>query len=246
MPDHPALGVSLDDGFIERLVHTRDALHAVVEHVVAPVRHAHDGHIGLRVLPGGAIGTPAFPTPDGPTVIRLVLTAGEPGSVDGAPVEIVVDVSGRERRAAVTTVAAAADLLGFEPGAPTAVYTPTTALVPDRALVLDPAAAGYLFDFFGAADAALRALAGQIVDEDPTEIQLWPEHFDLGFSASEVNYGASPGDENHRVPYLYVGPWSPPAGAFWNEAFGASRPVTEMGGAEFVAFLREGHDLAGG
>lgn len=54
-------------------------------------------------------------------------------------------------------------------------------------------------------------------------VQLWPEHFDLGFEmgigAQRANYGASPGDDRHSEPYLYVGPWE--AGdspnSFWND-----------------------------
>ena len=41
-------------------------------------------------------------------------------------------------------------------------------------------------------------------------VQLWPEHFDLATTIDEVNYGGSPGDDGHPLPYLYVGPWTPP------------------------------------
>ena len=41
---------------------------------------------------------------------------------------------------------------------------------------------------------------------DPSEIHLWPEHFDIAFEDQEVTYGGSPGDENHDEPYLYVAP----------------------------------------
>jgi hypothetical protein len=49
---------------------------------------------------------------------------------------------------------------------------------------------------------------------EPTPPQLWPEHFDvaieLGAEAGgfRAGYGASPGDELHPKPYLYVVPWS--------------------------------------
>ena len=36
---------------------------------------------------------------------------------------------------------------------------------------------------------------------------LWPEHFDVGIDANEVNYGVSPGDASCPEPYAYVGPW---------------------------------------
>ena len=45
---------------------------------------------------------------------------------------------------------------------------------------------------------------------------LWPEHFDLGIALDEVNYGVSPGDSGHPLPYAYVGPWTPREGEFWN------------------------------
>ena len=56
---------------------------------------------------------------------------------------------------------------------------------------------------------------------------LWPEHFDVATTIGEINFGGSPGDEAHPLPYLYVGPWSLPDGddPFWNEPFGASAPA---------------------
>ena len=70
---------------------------------------------------------------------------------------------------------------------------------------------------------------------------LWPEHFDLGISIDEVNYGVSPGDAHVPEPYAYVGPWTPREGAFWNKPFGATRPMGESPDARaLVAFFREG------
>ena len=67
------------------------------------------------------------------------------------------------------------------------------------------------------------------VADDPAESQLWPEHFDLATTMAEVNYGCSAGDDGHPWPYLYVGPWSPPAqGGFWNEPFGASLSLEDV------------------
>ena len=59
---------------------------------------------------------------------------------------------------------------------------------------------------------------------EPPVAQLWPEHFDLAVTLDEVNYGGSPGDDEHPLPYLYVGPWTLPTDGdpFWNEPFGAS------------------------
>lgn len=61
------------------------------------------------------------------------------------------------------------------------------------------------------------------VSEAPTELILWPEHFDVAIEVGDeaagtrATYGFSPGDENHREPYAYVAPWTAqPAGDFWN------------------------------
>jgi hypothetical protein len=53
---------------------------------------------------------------------------------------------------------------------------------------------------------------------------LWPEHFDLGVTVDEVDYGCSPGDAAIPQPYLYVGPHAGPPvrDAFWNAPFGAA------------------------
>ena len=50
---------------------------------------------------------------------------------------------------------------------------------------------------------------------------LWPEHFDVAVTDAEVNYGVSPGDDFHPLPYAYVGPWTSRIGEFWNAPFGA-------------------------
>ena len=75
-------------------------------------------------------------------------------------------------------------------------------------------------------------------DQEPV---LWPEHFDLGISLDEVNYGVSPGDSQIPRPYAYVGPWSAREGTFWNTPFGAARPLTELPDVDaLVAFFHEG------
>ena len=56
-----------------------------------------------------------------------------------------------------------------------------------------------------------------------------------------MNLGASPGDAEHPEPYLYVGPWAPHEGAFWNEPFGASLGRARVESVEAaVAFFRQG------
>ena len=88
---------------------------------------------------------------------------------------------------------------------------------------------------------ASRELHGD--DATESEAQLWPEHFDLATTIDEVNYGGSPGDDGHPLPYLYVGPWSLPddGDPFWNEAFGASTTADASLTVEAtVAFFESG------
>jgi hypothetical protein len=196
------------------LVRTRRSLHAVAEHILGAALHASTGHIGLRATPGG-FGTPPFEGTKGPCQLR----------VDGT--DLVVSDREGERRARLATLRAAADLAGVAPGAPADVYTPATPLDLDRPLDIERDAARALADFFATVDAALVRLPGGPSGDTAGGPQLWPEHFDLAITVDEVNYGGSPGDDEHPLPYLYVGPWNLPTDGdpFWNEPFGASTTV---------------------
>ena len=150
---------------------------------------------------------------------------------------------GRERRAPLTTLRASAELTGVEAGAPSSVYPPSTPLDLDAPLAIDPAHATTIADWYALVAEALEALRAERPGEEPSIVQLWPEHFDLACAISEVNYGGSPGDEGHVLPYLYVGPFSPPPvdGAYWNEPFGASRSRDHVARVEdALTFFREG------
>jgi hypothetical protein len=108
-----------------------------------------------------------------------------------------------ERRAALTSLEAARGIVAD--------------LVPqplsDEPLAIDAAASAVLGEWYAFGHAVLSAFA----DASATEIRLWPEHFDIAIEMGEVNYGFSPGDEQHPEPYAYVGPWTaPPAGELWN------------------------------
>jgi hypothetical protein len=214
----------------EDLVRTRRSLHRVAEHVLAAARHAAEGRIGLRVVPGG-FGTPPFPSEHGPRTLTVV-------GID----LVAVDDRG-ERRRALTTVAAAAEQAGIEPGLAPDVYPLATGPDPEAPLELDRAAAAELAIWFMRVDEALRSF---LADRSPQPaVTLWPEHFDVAATVDEVNYGGSPGDDDHDVPYAYVGPWSPREGVFWNEPFGASRAATELPTAGAVLeFFREGEACA--
>ena len=87
----------------------------------------------------------------------------------------------------------------------------------------DTASATALGELFGFGCSILEQLRGELYDEGPTAIQLWPEHFDIAFELGDegagrrANYGLSPGDGDHAEPYLYVGPWDTSvSGETWN------------------------------
>lgn len=214
---------------------TRLDLHALAEHVLAAARFASTGRIGLEAVHGG-FATPEFDGPAGPTVVAVESTS------------LVVRDGAGERRAAITTIGDAAELVGIEPGAPAEVYPPATPLDPDRPLTVEPAAAARIGAWFTTANEALVRFVADLdtngVEADP--ITLWPEHFDLATVAEEVNYGASPGDDEVAGPYAYVGPWQRRSGAFWTETWGAARLAAELPTPDAVlGFWREGRERAG-
>ena len=68
------------------------------------------------------------------------------------------------------------------------VYADGTDVDLDETLHVDDAAAAILIAAWSAGDDALRRL-------EPDQVPvLWPEHFDVGISVDEINYGVSPGD----------------------------------------------------
>jgi hypothetical protein len=214
------------------LLTTAHCLHAVAEQVIAADLYRHTGKIGLRITPGG-FGTPPFDRDGDTRRIR----------VDG--VELVVEDGNGERRAALTTIEAAADLVGVEPGAPD-VYTAVMPLDPSRPLDIDPEAAHVIATWLGLVDEALARFSTDHATESPTTAQLWPEHFDLAISIGDANYGGAPPDNDVSAPYLYVGPWKARSGAFWNEPFGASlRRTDDMTVDDAIAFFDEGYRRLG-
>jgi hypothetical protein len=182
---------------------TRDALHRVAEEIVAPARKPHN-EIALSVTPGG-FGTPPFEHGGRTLQVR----------VEGA--ELVVSTDETETRSAITSIVAAAAVVG-------------ESLLPDGLpedasdLGVDPEAATRLGEFYELAAEALATFTDSLPhDSDASSTNLWPEHFDVAFEAGSeadgkrANYGASPGDEHHDEPYLYVGPWGGEVeGELWN------------------------------
>ncbi len=220
----------------KQFAQTRESLHALAEHVLAATRYHAIGRIGLRVVPGG-FATPPFG--DDQRTIGVERT------------ELVVRAGGQERRTPITTLRAAGEFVGVEPGAPSNVYKPATPCNLDAPLLVDADAARRLDAWYALGDAALRRLALEIADDQPSDLTLWPEHFDVAIRAGEVNYGASPGDAQVPEPYLYVGPigldLAATGDSFWNQPFGATVTWEEIHSVEAaVEFLRQGRQHAGG
>jgi hypothetical protein len=201
------------------LVATRRCLHGVAELVMAGPQYRRSGTIRLRVVPGGfaTVAEPALRTD------RTELVAGD-------------------RRTPLTgrTYAEIADRAGVDVGAPAGLYHDGSGMDAKDVIELEPAAAGYLADRLELGDRALRGFAPASVPV------LWPEHFDLGITVDEVNYGVSLGDATIAEPYAYVGPYQRRSGDFWNYPFGAARPLRELGADDaVVAFFAEGRERAG-
>jgi hypothetical protein len=208
---------------------TRAALHAVAEHILAAARYRAVGRIGLEPVRGG-FATPAF---DGKWI-----------EVEGT--DLVVRTEGGEvEREPITTLRSAGTFVGIAPGLPDGIYPAATPLDLDAGLEVDPDAARAIADWLALGQQALETFMAAHADESPSGPTLWPEHFDLALSMSEVNYGASLGDADHAGPYVYVGPWTRRDGAFWSESFGASRPAEAIGSVhDVLAFFEDGRERA--
>lgn len=205
------------------LVTTRLALHALAERVISPVRQrATGGRIALQARPGG------FGTQDLPT-------GGWTGVFGTEVVEVARN--GATRRTPITSLRGAAEFVG----------DPAADALPDEQLQLDRSSARRLAATFDGATWALERLrdaAGE--EEEPSGIDLWPEHFDIAITVGEerlgrrATYGVSPGDEHHPEPYAYVTPWTPdPAGSGWNATAFSGAEARYTGAAQALAFFLE-------
>ena len=229
------------------IVGTRNELQRVATHLLARARFEATGRFGLRVTWDG-IATPAF-GPDG-DVLRI---AGG----------LLVHESQRSGPAASRAIALDGHSLGELAEwvglnlASTFSAGPATPPVGDTGapLTVDPDACGVVLGWYRVGAQAVDRLLPDLAE--PSILQLWPEHFDLGIDSAtghgRVNLGTSPGDDAHPSPYLYVGPWEPDRPgdpAYWNASFGAVLDAAELGQAVkpevgALAFFRRGLELLG-
>lgn len=197
----------------EHLERTRRSLHGLAELVLAGPQYDAVGSIRLRVTPGG-FGTVAAPDlrVDG---LELVSATGR------------VPIRG--------TFAGLARACGVRERSLSDLYADGPRVAPEEEVGVNPDCVTEIVTALALGDAALRVVAADL------EPVLWPEHFDVAVSVDEVNYGVSAGDASLLHPYAYVGPWHPRSGSFWNQAFGATRPIRELRTLEaLVAFFRDG------
>ncbi len=196
---------------------TRRSWHWVAEWLMAGPQHRDSGTIRLQVVPGG------FATRDG----SIRVDRNELVTADGRRIRLQ------------GTLAEVAGEAGIAGGAPEGLYPDSSDAAPHSRLSIDQAAADALAGWLERGAAALGAFAPE---ETPV---LWPEHFDVGIAVDDVNYGISLGDAYEEAPYVYVGPWKPREGTFWNAPFGAARTWGELNDQGAVeAFLAEGKAIA--
>jgi hypothetical protein len=190
---------------------TRGSLHAIAELLLAGPQYRRTGTIRLRV------------DADGFSTVSEPLTRYAEGAVTHVGVRVPI--------AGELSYAELGKQLGVDAGAPEGLYHQGSGASVDQTPVLDRRAAADLVAALHRGDQALRRFAP---DQTPV---LWPEHFDVGITLDEVNYGVSLGDTYLDEPYMYVGPWKQRTGPFWNAPFGAAGPLaaTVEDVAEFFA-----------
>ncbi|HET9771278.1 MAG TPA: hypothetical protein VFS16_10345, partial [Acidimicrobiia bacterium] len=194
----------------EGYVATREALRRLAVYVLSPARKAVTGRIGLRSTPGG-FGTPPFGSDEQLSVTGTTLVRRRDGRTETIP---------------ITSLSAAAAFAGVVLSGDPGVGDDIPELGhPDEPLPVSAPAAAALGDWYGFAALVLEHFRVELNagGQACSEVQLWPEHFDMACNTEGVNFGCSPGDGFAAEPYVYVGPWNTEglAGGFWNAPFGA-------------------------
>ncbi len=192
---------------------TREHLHQLAFYAVSPARYKAVGRMGLR-HEGSGFGTPEF--------------EGRRLQIEGD--RLIHHGSEGVTSQAITTIRQACGFFGIEyqPQWFPDFHDPLQPFDPDLPLAVDPVATEALGSWYGFAWDVLESLRGHAVaGDDPSEVQLWPEHFDAATELGDyekgqrASYGASPGDDNHPEPYLYVSAWSEidRSNPYWNDEF---------------------------
>ena len=220
---------------------SRDALHQIAFFAIAPARYQAVGRMGLRAIPGG-LGTPEFD--------------GQVAGIQGNLLVFTKDDNTATRT--ITTVRDAATFFGvdYEVQWYEDFHDALEPVDPDQRLQVDADAASALANWFAFGFVVLERLRTHGPGPDASEVQLWPEHFDAATEMGDeeagqrASYGASPGDENHTEPYVYVSAWGEidRSDPFWNDEFfnGASLSYSELAEADdpvgrAVGFLLSGY-----
>ena len=192
--------------------HSRRALHQLAFFAVAPKRFAETGKLALRYTHRG-FGTPFF------GVDEQIRVEGD---------RLVHQQSDGVKSAPITTLVAAADFLSipyrdvwFDD-----FHDPLSPVGADIELAVDSASTAALGNWFGFGVSVLEEARRTPEAEDVGRAQLWPEHFDVAIEmgsydrGQRASYGASPGDEAHPQPYLYVAAWGEidRSDPFWNDS----------------------------
>ncbi|MGH9134199.1 MAG: hypothetical protein ACRDZZ_09705 [Ilumatobacteraceae bacterium] len=153
-----------------------------------------------------------------------------------------------------TSLADLADAIGVDLDAGFSVGTDTPDLGDARRpLHIDPTAVALLGEWYALGSIAIDRSVTVPTAPAPGVARVWPEHFDLATNVDaghgrRCNLGASPGDEHHPDPYLYVGPWGderPGPDGYWNAPFGAVLGYADVVGVDAslsaaTAFFHDG------
>ena len=209
--------------------HTRISLHGVAELLLAGPQRRANRSIKLVVTDDG-FATGPLPRPPSRLAVRGTdLVVGDDW--------LVLPLHG--------TFADLAANAGVACAPPADAYPPASGCKGSDRLHIDHTAAAELLRALKIGDTACRAMAAAHAPTNPPEPVLWPEHFDVGITLDEVNYGVSPGDDSIPEAYAYVGPHTARKGKFWNQPFGAARPMADFADADaVVAFFEEGRRQA--
>ena len=211
---------------------TRRSLHGVAESLLGGHQWRTTGTIRLQVSPAGFRTGPldadgAYLAVEG---TDLVVSDGPAGSAQRR-----IPLRGR--------LCELAEQAGISFGPPE-VYASASGSSPSDRVRVEAQSARLITKALELGDQALRMFAASHLRAGAEVPVLWPEHFDLGITIDEINYGVSAGDDAIPEPYAYVGPWKPRRGPFWDQPFGATYRVQGLAAIDLVTFFELGRTQA--